>query len=105
MSRNTTEKLQRLLTEQTHLVLLLDRSLAIKHLWRSAFDYGNVKSQWIPAAVKRSKLDKWRNPGEHVGEDLIVTNAMGDVKEFPYEDVPQCLGGGKEYPTVATAAE
>ena len=105
MSRNTTEKLQRLLTEQTHLVLLLDRSLAIKHLWRSAFDYGDVKSQWIPSGLERSKLDQLRNPGEHVGEELVVTNAMGDVKKFFYDDVPKCLGGGKEYPTVAAAAE
>ena len=104
MSRNTTEKLQRLLTEQTHLVLLLDRSLAIKHLWRSAFDYGDVKSQWISTG-QRSKVDQLRNPGEHVGEELVVTNAMGDAKKFAYDDVPKCLGGGKEYPTVASAAE
>ena len=105
MSRNTTEKLQRLLTEQTHLVLLLDRSLAIKHLWRSAFDYGDVKSQWIPNAVERSQYDQLRNPGEHVGETLMVTNAMGDVKKFQYDDVPQCLGGAKVFPTVAAAKE
>ena len=105
MTRNTTEKLQRLLTEQTHLVLLLDRSLAIKHLWRSAFDYGDVKSQWIPNPVKRSRLDERLNPGEHVGETLMVTNAMGDVKKFPYDDVPQCLGGAKVFPTVAAAKE
>ena len=105
MTRNTTEKLQRLLTEQTHLVLLLDRSLAIRHLWRSAFDYGDVKSQWIPNAVKRSQFDQLLNPGEHVGETLLVTNGMQDVKKFPYDDVPQCLGGGKFLPTVAAGIE
>ena len=98
MSRNTTEKLQRLLTEQTHLVLLLDRSLAIKHLWHSAFDYGDVKSQWISGLSSAM-----RNPGAHLGETLIVTNGMGDTKKFAYEDVPQCLGGGKVLQTVAAA--
>ena len=105
MSRNTTEKFQRLLTEQTHLVLLLDRSLAIRNLWRSAFDYGDVKSQWISNPVTRSQFDQLRNPGEHVGETLMVTNGMGDVKNFPYDDVPQCLGGAKVLPTVAAAKE
>jgi hypothetical protein len=97
MSRNTTEKLQRLLTEQTHLVLLLDRSLAIKHLWRSAFDYGDVKSEWIPTGGRQHPTEP------HKDETLMVTNAMGDIKKFPYDDVPQCLGGAKVLPTVAAA--
>ena len=105
MRRNTTEKLQTLLTEQTHLVLLLDRSLAIKHLWRSVFDYGNVKSQWIPTGEKRSRMDQLRNPEAHFGETLLVTNGMGDTKKFPYEDVPQCLGGGKVLSSVAAAKD
>lgn len=29
-----------------------------------------------------------------MGEELIITNAMGDVKKFFYKDVPKCLGGG-----------
>ena len=40
-----------------------------------------------------------------MGETLMVTNAMGDVKKFPYDDVPQCLGGAKVFPTVAAAKE
>ena len=71
MSRNTTEKLQTLLTEQTHLVL----------------------------------LDQLRNPEAHFGETLLVTNGMGDTKKFPYEDVPQCLGGAKVLSSVAAAKD
>ena len=98
-TRNTTENLNRLLTEQTHLVLLFDRSLAIKDLWHSAFDYGNVKSQWIPNPVKRSQWDVLRNPEAHFGETFFITNGLGETKEFPYDAIPECLGGGKEIQT------
>jgi len=104
MSRNTAEKLQQLLTEQLYTVSLLDKSLAIKHLWRTAFDYGDVKSRWMSNSVNGSR-DTSRDPNAHVGEMFIISNAMGDVKKFSYDDVPRCLGGGKEHPTVAAAAD
>ena len=105
MTRNTTENLKRLMTEQTYLVEQLDKALAIEHLWHTAFDYGDVKSQWIPNPVKRSRLDQRLNPGAHVGETFIITNAMGDVKKFLYDDVPHILGGGKVVSGVAAAKE
>jgi len=89
------------MTEQTYLVEQLDKALAIEYLWNSVFDYGDVKSQWIPNPVRRSQFDQLRNPDAHFGETLLVTNAMGETKEFPYDDVPRILGGGKEVSSVA----
>jgi hypothetical protein len=91
-----TERLRSLHTEQTKLVEELDKALAIKHLWAAAFDHGNAKSQWIPNAVKRSQFDQLLNPDVHFGESLLVTNGMGDAKKFPYDAVPNILGGGRK---------
>ena len=93
---NVTERLRSLHTEQTKLVEELDKALAIKHLWAAAFDHGNAKSQWIPTGGRRSHFDRLRNPDVHFGESLLVTNGMGDAKKFPYEDVPNILGGGRK---------
>ena len=98
--RNTSDKLKQHLTEQTYLVEQLDKALAIEHLWHTVFDYGNAKSQWLSADEKRSRSDILRNPDTHFGETLMVTNGMGDVKKFPYHDVPQILGGGKNVASV-----
>ena len=93
------------MTEQTYFVEQLDKALAIEHLWHTAFDYGDVKSQWLSNSVKRSHWDRARNPDAHLGETLMITNAMGDVKKFPYENVPRILGGGKEVSSGAAEEE
>ena len=104
--RNTSEKFAKLVSEETHLATLLDKSLAIRHLWRSAFDYGDVRSRWIPNSDhQQPRRDALRDSEAHRGESLIITNGMQDVKKFPYDDVPQCLGGGKFLPTVAAGIE
>jgi len=91
-----TGRLRSLQSKGAKLVEELDKTLAIKHLWASAFDHGNAKSQWMPTGVKRSRFDRLRNPGLHFGESLLVTNGTGDTKKFPYEDVPNILGGGRK---------
>ena len=93
-----TKRLNRLVSEQVHLVEQLDKSLALKSLWNEVFDHGGATSRWSgnpkdPDKMRKLKMCKLKR--EHTDdESLIITNGLGDTREFFYEKVPAILGGG-----------
>lgn len=67
----------------------LDRSLTLRVLWRNIFDDGTCTAWWDGRNENRG----YKVP-EHRGHTFHIKSGKGEVREFPFEAVPQEFGGG-----------
>ena len=71
------------------------RSMMITTLWPTVFDNGPAKSSWKDTRLpeQRSHYKKLGVPF-YEGHTFVLTDGVGEVREFPFEQVPEILGGG-----------
>jgi len=75
----------------------LVRAMMITILWPKVFDNGPAKSSWKDTRPpeQRSHYKKLvQGVPFHKGHTFVLTDGAGEVREFPFEQVPEILGGG-----------
>lgn len=90
-----TQELRKKQKEVKQLMDGLDRAIALERLWPEVFE-GSAKpsSHWRGIAPSTMAL-KMGAP-KHAEHTFVVTSAAGETREFPFEMVPDALGGGLE---------